>query len=377
MLNVVPADSWQASNFMTLTKPVLPSAEETAFLEWLNRNLPPGVDWKQGALDYIAARLAEEQGEITRRFCLTKPFYSVSGDQPINQQAYEFTREISHFLNVLSLLQVAPQTRFLDVACGSGWWTHFLAKLSLTVVGIDISPDMLALTEERLRLDGIATLESDTFDRVKLLLHDMEAAPLPTDLRCGVAVLESALHHFVNPIQTLRNIAASLDDDGLIVILELSSDGHGDPNYYEVMERYDTLERPYTRDQLLAILQFAGLAEYQFFYPMNGFFPPTAEVGNRVRDLIVHDPIWNIVIAAKRPGVLAKSLSLGTNFPGMTIVPTALAAPTPVAPIAAPAPAGMALSADPAGMGLRGELQILKATSQRIVQKAIAKVRGR
>jgi hypothetical protein len=33
--------------------------------------------------------------------------------------------------------------------------------------------------------------------------------------------------------------------------------------------------------------------------------------------------------------------------------------------------------ADPAGLGLRGELQILKATSQRIVQKAIAKVRGR
>jgi SAM-dependent methyltransferase len=363
---------------MSLTSPVAPAPEEQAFLTWLNGNLPQGVDWQQGALDYIAARLSEENGEVTRRFHLTKPFYSVTGDAPINQQLYEFTREISHFLNVIGLLAVSPQTRFLDVACGSGWWTHFLSKLSLSVVGIDISPDMLALTEERLRLDGIPTPESDTFDRVKLLLHNMEAGPLAAEHHCDVAVLESALHHFVNPIQTLRNIADSLSDDGLIVILELSSDGNGDPNYYEVMERYDTLERPYTRDQLLAILQFAGLAEYQFFYPMNGFFPPTAEVGDRVRDLIVHDPIWNIVIAAKRPGVLAKSLSLGTGFPGIGIVPTTLASPV-AAPAAAPTPmaAGVPIDTAMAGVGLKGELQLLKSTSQRIVKKAIAKVLGR
>jgi SAM-dependent methyltransferase len=352
---------------MTLPAPVLPSPEETAFLEWLNRNLPQGVDWKQGALDYIAARLAEEQGDITRRFCLTKPFYSVYGDQPINQQLQEFTREISHFLNVLALLGVSPQTRFLDVACGSGWWTHFLAKLSLTVVGIDISPDMLALTEERLRLDGIATLESDTFDRVKLLLHDMESAPLPGELHCDVAVLESALHHFVNPIQTLRNIADSLSDDGMIVILELSSDGNGDPNYVEVMERYDTLERPYTRDQLLAILKFAGLAEYQFFYPVNGFFAPVADVADRVRDQILHDPIWNIMVVAKRPGVLEKYLSLGTN---LQVAPLQAAPET----AAVPEPPRYIPMVATEGLGIKGELDILKATSQRIWRKAIAKL---
>ena len=365
----------------------LSSSEEDKFLETLNHNLPQGVDWKQGALDYVAARLHEENGEIIRRSHLTKPFYSVRGDKPINQQLQEFTREMTHFLNTLSLLSVSSNTVFLDVACGSGWWTHFLAKLNFQVVGTDISSDMIDLTKERLRLDGIPTAESETYDRVTLLTHDMEASELPNELKCDIAVLESALHHFVNPIQTLRNIANSLSEDGIIIILEGASDGKGDQYCVEIMHRYNTLERPYTRQQLITILQFSGLAECQFFCPINGFFLGIPDTANSIRDQVLYGKYWNVVFVAKRPGTLKKYL----NFEGSSfMVPSSLQrvtddnkkGQTVQETIDEESVISNNLSAIDRQswpeLGIKGELRILieslSGSSQRIMRKTIAKL---
>jgi SAM-dependent methyltransferase len=281
------------------------SSQESTFLEDLNRHLPPGIDWKQGALDYIAQKLAEEQGEIQRRFHLTKPFYSVDlGDRKINTQLFEFAREIYFFLNAISMLAIDADAKFLDVACGPGWTTHFLAKLNLDVTGIDISPDMIALSQERLASDPFPTIEGNPF-KARLLVHDMEEAPIPSEQKFDVAILESALHHFVNPIQTLRNLRQNLSDLGVVVILESCSDGQGDASYVEVMNQYNTLERPYTRDQLTSILKFAGF-HYQFLYPLNGFFPETAFAAETLAQRIIADKNWNIVVAAKSPQALAQ-----------------------------------------------------------------------
>jgi SAM-dependent methyltransferase len=371
---------------MTSTHQTEALSEEKKFLEWLNCNLPQGVDWKQGALDYIAARLSEDNGEISRRFHLTKPFYSVESGKPINKQLEEFTREVTHFLNVLSMLSISPDARFLDVACGSGWWTHFLSKLNLQVVGIDISSDMIELTKERLRLDGIPTPESDTFDRVTLLTHDMEESALPHSLQCDVAILESALHHFVDPIQTLRNISDSLSDDGILVILEGTSDGQGDPYCVEIMQRYNTLERPYTREQLVAILQFAGMAEYEFFHPVNGFFLQAPDVADHIRNQILNARHWNTVFVAKRPGALKKYLEFEGSF---FMQPTVLqpvknlsanvenaAFPSVERSLSVVSSDKISLEESPSWgeLGLKGELKILKLSSKRVVQKTIAKV---
>ncbi len=372
---------------MSSTKQHSSGNEQKKFLEWLNHNLPPGVDWKQGALDYIAARLNEDNGETSRRFHLTKPFYSMKSGQPINEQLQEFTREVSHFLNVLSLLSVSSETSFLDVACGSGWWTHFLSKLSLRVVGIDISSDMIDLTRERLRLDGIPTPESDTFDKVTLLTHDMEETSLPQELQCSVAILESALHHFVDPIQTLRNIADSLSDDGILVVLEGTSDGKGDAYCVEIMNRYNTLERPYTREQLIAILQFSGMAEYEFFHPMNGFFLQVPDVADHVRNQIVNARDWNTVVVAKRPGGLKRHLKFeGSFFMRPTLLHSGVPHGQPVgldnagAEIASQhsldvsdSVAKVAIERPWGELGIKGELQILTSASKRIVSKTIAK----
>jgi SAM-dependent methyltransferase len=294
-----------------------PSPQEVAFLTTLNQTLPQGVDWKQGALDYIAHRFQEDEGELIRRFHLTKPFTQVIGEIPINQQLQEFNRELSHFLNVMSLLSLSPQTRFLDVACGSGWMSHFLAKLNLAVVGIDISPDMIELTRQRLALDALPTVDADAFTQVDFLVHDIEQAPIPPQHRCDIAILESALHHFVNPIQSLRHIADSLSDRGIVIILEAATNATNDNYCREIMHRYNTLERPYTRAQLQQILQFAGFAEFQFFHPINGFFAQTERVGNSIQQHIVESQNWNTVVATKQSGSLQQLAIYAGGEPGI------------------------------------------------------------
>ncbi len=318
------------------------SPQEAAFLTALNQKLPQGVDWKQGALDYIAQRFQEDEGELIRRFHLTKPFTQVGGEIPINQQLQEFNRELSHFLNVMSLLSLSPQTRFLDVACGSGWMSHFLAKLNLAVVGIDISPDMIELVRQRLALDALPTVHTDAFTQADFFVHDIEQSPIPPQHHCDVAILESALHHFVNPIQSLRHIADSLSDRGIVIILEAATNVVTDDYCLEIMQRYNTLERPYTREQLQQILQFAGFAEFQFLHPINGFFAQTEATGRHIQQQIVHSQAWNTVIATKQPGLLPK---LAINSIGET--------------------------------GIKGDLQTIAKLSQSVIRKTLVKLSGR
>jgi SAM-dependent methyltransferase len=369
-----------------------PSPQEATFLTTLNQQLPPGIDWKQGALDYIAHRFQEDESELTRRFVLTKPFSPVGGKIPINQQLQEFNRELSHFLNVMSLLSLSPETRFLDVACGSGWMSHFLAKLNLAVVGIDISPDMIELTRQRLALDPLLTDHTDALTSANFFVHDIEQAPIPPQHHCDVAILESALHHFVNPIQSLRHIADSLSDGGIVIILEAATNNTIDEYCLEIMHRYNTLERPYSRAQLQKILQFAGFAEFQFLHPINGFFAQTEAVGRNIHQQIVHCQDWNTVIATKQPGLLPQlgidsvgKIDIQDDQPTPATKPPSLLPIDPIeeigiqsnqpTPVTKPPSLLPQLPINSMGeIGIKGDLQAMAKLSQSVIRKTLVKL---
>lgn len=48
-----------------------------------------------------------------------------------------------------ALADFAPRGRVLEIACGTGWWTKQLLKYASDVTALDSSPEMLALTAER------------------------------------------------------------------------------------------------------------------------------------------------------------------------------------------------------------------------------------
>jgi SAM-dependent methyltransferase len=119
------------------------------------------------------------------------------------------------------------------------------------------------------------------------------------------AVFESAVHHFLNPVAALRNAANGLRAGGVLAIIEgASPEADFRPHFkqnVEAMERYRTLERPYTRPQMERLLELAGFPHFQFFHPVNGLFEQVHEVGRRVgRELLTADN-WNIVVAGATP----------------------------------------------------------------------------
>ena len=65
----------------------------------------------------------------------------------------------------------APGTRVLDVACGTGDVTWMLAERGASVVGCDISPEMLAIAPSK-RPAGVAPVVFDTCDAAKLPYPD-------------------------------------------------------------------------------------------------------------------------------------------------------------------------------------------------------------
>lgn len=65
-----------------------------------------------------------------------------------------------------------PGMRVLDVACGSGALAIPAARLGARVLGVDISPEMIARLEARARAEGLAQVEGRVMDGHALDLPD-------------------------------------------------------------------------------------------------------------------------------------------------------------------------------------------------------------
>ncbi len=288
-------------------------------LSQVNQRIPAGVDWKAGALTYLDQLFTGDNREQMRRFHLVKPFTTFQdATSSIRLQAPELSRELSFFAHILSVLDLPVGSSFLDVACGTGWVSHYLAKLGLRVCGFDISPAMIDLARERIAADPWPTTTGKPLN-IDFLVHDIEEAPLAHSEKFDVAILESALHHFVDPIQTLKNIRHNLSDDGLVIIIEGSSDGE-DKYCREIMERYNTLERPYTTSELEEIVACAGFPAQRRMIPLSGFFHPGVISLRAVESLLCEDWSWNTLIAGQSVNSLKAVCLQGAVEPANNLV---------------------------------------------------------
>jgi SAM-dependent methyltransferase len=291
------------------------TASEAKLLEELNADLPEGVDWKQGAIEYLR-NLVRSEGSRNELYHLIKPYLGGPDFQP-------FFSEMYGFLNMLEKSALPMKASVLDVACGPGWTAHYLAKLGHSVQGIDLSEDLLALARRRIAEEPYGAYEGIPL-RAQFAVHDIEATALPADPRYDAAFFESALHHFVDPVQALRNVTPSLKEGGIICIWEAAAPQRGTAPYLqniELMRKYRTLERPYTRTQIVRILELAGYVHFEFFAQVNGFFN-IGDTGDRRRlqQQVRSADHWNIVIASRtahffvandRHGALAGKRSAG------------------------------------------------------------------
>ncbi len=273
--------------------PLKYSKEHRDFLTEINQHVPKGVDWKRGAIEYLG-QLIEAEGPQAERYHLIKPFLG-------GPDFGHFFADMYKLLNLLARLDLPMKSSFLDVACGPGWISHYIGKLGHTVLGIDISEEMIEIARRRIAADLFPAYPEAPFD-VSFIVHDIENGPLSVRTLFDAAVLESCLHHFYDPIAVLMNVAQNLKSDGLIAIMEgrapeVRSCYHKDN--LEIMDKYHTLERPYTREQMIRLLRLTGFGHYEFYYPVNGFFAQMPETASSVADQILNGDQWNVVIASR------------------------------------------------------------------------------
>lgn len=266
---------------------------EADFLLEINADLPDGVNWKEGAITYLR-ELVDDGGEEKNWFHFVKPFVGGPDFGP-------FWVDVFQFLDVVHKLDLAPNSRIIDVGTGPGWTLHWLAKLGHHVTGLDISKELLDVAERRLQADAFHPYLDRPFD-VRFALHDIEEAPLDHDRPYDVALFESTLHHFYNPVAALRNTASCLARDGLVAIIEAAAppnDSVWHRANVDLMQRYRTIERPYTRTQLYDMLELAGFPFADFYRPLNGLFRQDADALQPLASELTWSDNINIVIASR------------------------------------------------------------------------------
>ena len=141
------------------------------------------------------------------------------------------------------------------------------------VLGFDLSEEMLEFARERVSAEPFPPYPKSRLD-VRFVSHDIEAEPLgekaqgPYDL----ALLDSVLHHFQNPVAALRHLGESLHPRALLAIVEsLHPEGAPiDPTNLAIMKRYHTIERPYTASQMAELLRLAGFEHHVLLCGVNG-----------------------------------------------------------------------------------------------------------
>lgn len=137
---------------------------------------------------------------------------------------------------IISHLDLPYDSLVLDVGCGSGWHSDWLAQCGYRVYGLDISMDMLITANHRLReVYTNKWVKNIDFNAV---CGDSEAMPFRD--RCFDGVLfYDVLHHIPHWDKALTEAYRVLKHNGRLIIIDPSV------NHYDTktMVRYGVLER--------------------------------------------------------------------------------------------------------------------------------------
>jgi SAM-dependent methyltransferase len=261
-------------------------------VRWPLRRRPGGGRLPSLGQDYGEAhrRYVERIGAGGERWLRTKPFSVPPG--------YELRECLRTFTHIVDRLGLGVRAQVLDVGCGPGWLSEFLARCGYWVTGVDVSEDMIRIARER-----IAAIEEPIGEGIEALaeFHVMGARELPWSDRFDAAILYDAMHHFDDEVETLRVIRRTLVPGGRIFIHEgvrPAKGSEGERKLIAEMQAYGTLESPFDPEYLVAVLGEAGFTQVMRFAAVDELL----DLSERTRELQriearMEKPPTNTVIA--------------------------------------------------------------------------------
>jgi ubiquinone/menaquinone biosynthesis C-methylase UbiE len=152
---------------------------------------------------------------------------------------------------ILALLP-PPPAKVLDVGCGTGWTSEFLARSGYTVTGIDISVDMVQAAKRRRPHENLA-----------FVVGDFENMPIENGF--DAAVCFSSLHHCDNLTAALTGCKRALKPNGILILME-PGEGHSEAeSSIKCAHDYGLTERSLPPKLLRSTLYSLGYTEVQAF----------------------------------------------------------------------------------------------------------------
>jgi SAM-dependent methyltransferase len=254
--------------------------------------------FSRGAIEYL-----NKLDEDSIHYHYVKPYVGGPDFFPFFQDSYAF-------LNMVELLNLAPRSKILDFGCGTGWISIYLAKLGHIVTGIDISPQFITIAQTLKNNEKIFPFREQQELTCSFFTHNADKEPFVGETRFDCVILYSVLHHLVHPGKVLGDILKNnLEENGKIIIYEGVKPPAGsfhDKKMQELIDKYDTLERPFTPDELLLMLRDAGYDRISCYEPINGLFPRNDETIKNIKSVIKSPPTINAILAYK-PAVSFKA----------------------------------------------------------------------
>ena len=259
-------------------------------MRWRRKQQSPGrlpslgQDFTEGHRHYV-----ERIGPAAELWLRTKPFSA-----PPQRELVECLRTFAHIVDHLDL---GLRDQVLDVGCGPGWMSEFLARCGYAVTGVDVSEDMVAIARER-----IAAINGEVGGGIGPVaeFHAMPVLELPWRARFEAAVLYDAMHHFDNEQETLRAIRRALAPGGRIYIHEgvrPEPGSEGERYLIEEMQEYGTLESPFDPEYLVKVVRDAGFAEVGRFSALDELLDVSAcdDELRRVEERLEQPPMNTVV----------------------------------------------------------------------------------
>lgn len=183
-------------------------------------------------------------GEAGRTHLLGKPFTNI-----------DCGLTLTSIGSVMSLAP-PPPGMVLDLGCGSGWTSVFMAKRGYHVVGQDISADMIALAQECQRAARIG-------QELTFIQSDYENLGFTDLFDC--ALFFDSLHHAEDPAAAVRSAYQALKPGGVMITHEPGKGHSTAPWSVEAMELYGVNEKDMPPHLIMQYGRDAGFREFSIF----------------------------------------------------------------------------------------------------------------
>lgn len=225
---------------------------------------------KQDEIDYV-----KNTGGLDRIWLNEKPFRGAN-----NVESARLLRDLAAMVELLDLPDGA---RVLDVGCGPGWTSAFLARMGYVVTGLDLAPDMITLAERRAAREGVS-------ERCTFRVADSEQLDFAPEF--DAVLVYDTLHHTQREDAVLQNCFRALKPGGKLVLAEPGF-LHG-RRAQNVTEELGVTERGFDPRALKRTLTRVGFHDIRHYVPTYRAFMPSPFAALRTA---LYDLAYYFVIA--------------------------------------------------------------------------------